>query len=169
VMRALATQLIEDRRGVAATEFALWSVLFFMIALVALDFGDFHVKRAKIEEGVSAAAISAFARKDNVNYSNIPDYVRSVSAESGLSVTATCNGSTTSCTNLNRSCACLKTDGTFSARTCAAACTGAGMTAGTTSGYYLRISASRSFRAMVVPGNLLNNSAIRQTATVRLQ
>jgi hypothetical protein len=43
------------------------------------------------------------------------------------------------------------------------------MTAGSTAGYYLKISASKTYRTMILPSGVLMPTTVRQTATVRLQ
>lgn len=161
--------LARDVRGVAGVEFALWTVLFFMVALVALDFGFYHIQARRADEGVSTAALSAFGTASNVDFDGLPAYVRALAGDSSLSVTTACNGLGGACTNSGRGCACLNASGGYVALSCGASCAGAGMTAGSTAGYYLTVRATRGYRAMLVPRSLLDGARISRSATVRLQ
>lgn len=161
--------LRRDETGVASVEFGLWSIGFFMILMVAIDFGLFFIERGKVNEAVAAAAVASFEEADNVNFTILPTYVRSIADNQSIAVTASCNGVAGSCTNLNRACACLKTDGSYVAQTCGDVCTGTDMTAGSTAGYYLTITANQGFEPVVLPNGLLSDSGMTQFATVRLQ
>ena len=163
------TPLRRDENGVAAVEFSLWSVGFFLIVMVAIDFGMFFIERGKINEAVAATAVAAFEDADNVNFNVLPSYVRSLADNQTVAVTTSCNGVAGSCTNLNRACACLKNDGTYVDDACGNICVGTGMTAGSTAGYYLTIEASQGFTPLVLPNGILSNKSLSQKATVRLQ
>ncbi|MCL6251485.1 pilus assembly protein [Altererythrobacter sp. KTW20L] len=161
--------LRQDQRGVAAVEFALWTTSFFFVIMIAIDFGGYYMQRSKLNTAVGAAAVAAFNDADNVNFTDMPGYVRSLSGDQSATVGLSCNGVAASCTNLNRTCSCLKTDGTYASAACGASCTGTGMTAGSTAGYYFTIDASRPFNAMIIPHSVLDGVAVAQRATVRLQ
>ena len=158
-----------DTAGVAAIEFALLSALFFLAICVALDFGFLYLERSKMNEAVGGAAVNAFSSADNVNFSALPGYVRALADDQTLDVTTSCNGVSGNCTNLSRTCACLKTNGNYVAGTCGASCSGSNFTAGSTAGYYLTVHAAHSFQPLIVPRSVLGNAQIAQQATVRLQ
>jgi hypothetical protein len=122
-----------------------------------------------LNEAVNAAAVSAFSTAANVDYAVLPAYVRALTDNQGLGVSTACNGTANTCVNQSRTCACLRTDGTFVAGTCGNACTGPNMTAGSTAGYYLTIGATQTFQPLIVPDSLLGSKQIAQQATVRLQ
>ena len=164
-----ARRLRSCRRGSASVEFALWTALFFALVMVALDFGLFHIQSERADRAVAAAAVQSFQQGANVAFPSIPAYIQAFAGDHGLTVTTSCNGTAGSCTNLNRTCACLKNDATFVALACGTSCSGTGVTAGSTAGYYLTIAAERNFSAIVVPRGLLNNARISRSATVRLQ
>lgn len=169
-MRNLSLSTMQrDENGVATVEFALWVTGFFVIVMVALDFGMFFIERGKVNEAIAASAVASFEEADNVNFAVLPDYVRSIADNQAITVTTSCNGVANSCTNLNRSCGCLKTDGSYVATTCGNVCSGANVTAGSTSGYYLTIEATQGFTPVVLPSGLLSNMSTSQQATVRLQ
>jgi len=161
--------LARDERGVAAIEFAILTSLFFFVICVAMDFGALYLERSKMNEAVSGAAVNAFTSADNVSFTALPGYVRALADDSALSVTTACNGVAGACTNLSRSCACLKNNGSFTAATCGNSCTGSGVTTSSTAGYYLTVAATQTFHPIIVPRSLLENAQITQQATVRLQ
>ncbi|MEO6093681.1 MAG: TadE family protein [Novosphingobium sp.] len=165
----LTTRLRNCGRGSASVEFALWTALFFAVVMVALDFGLYHLQAERADQAVGAAAVQTFQQASNAGFASIPAYVRAYAADSALGVTTSCNGTAGACTNVNRTCACLTSNGAFVALSCGSSCSGTGMTAGSTAGYYLTITASRNFAAIVVPRGLLNNAIISRSATVRLQ
>ncbi len=168
-MMDLFRQLRRRDDGVASVEFALWSTFFFVIIMVALDFGSLYLQRGKLNEAVGAAAVASFNNADNVSFGSLPLYVRGLTEDQSTAVTVSCNGSAGACTNFNRTCACLKQDGTYVANSCGNTCSGPGMTTGSTAGYYLTINASRSFDPMMVPRSVLSGASVSQQATVRLQ
>ncbi|MXO89066.1 TadE/TadG family type IV pilus assembly protein [Alteraurantiacibacter aestuarii] len=158
-----------DNKGVAAVEFALWTTAFFFSVMVAIDFGTFFLERGKLNGAVGAAAVSGFNTADNVNFGSMPGYVRSLTGEPATAVTISCNGTANSCTNLNRTCACLKSNGTYVSASCGNTCTGTGVTAGSTAGYYMTINATNPFTPMILPNSALADTVLSQQATVRLQ
>jgi len=168
--RRFPSRLIADESGTAAVEFSLWSVLFFLVAMAGLDFGAYYLERGAVDEGVSAAAVSSFSQRSNVNFTDIPAYVRTLSDNQALTVSTSCNGVAGSCTNVStRSCACLNAAGAYVATACGSTCAGTGMPVGSTAGYYLTIDASKPYQPMLLPDGLLTPSQIRLNATVRLQ
>ena len=169
-MRSFSLSTIRrNEDGVATVEFALWVTGFFMIVMVALDFGMFFIERGKVNEAVAASAVASFEEADNVNFGVLPNYVRSIADNQAITVAMSCNGVANSCTNLNRTCACLKTDGTYVAAACGNICTGPDVTGGSTAGYYLTIEAAQGFNPVVLPTGLLSGTSVTQQATVRLQ
>ncbi len=168
-MRDFIYRLRRDEQGMVAVEFALWSVAFFFVVMVALDFGAFYIERGRMNEAVGAAAVSSFNDADNVNFANLPGYVRSLTGENSTAVATSCNGVAGSCTNLNRVCACLKNDGSYVTATCGNICTGTGVTVGSTAGYYLTINATRTFDPMILPQSAIAGATISQQATIRLE
>lgn len=163
-------RLLQERRGAATIEFALLAVFFLGVMLVALDIGTYLIQRSSLRQAVSAAATSSFSQRDTVNYAAIPEYVRRAArAPATTLVTTNCNGSSV-CTNSARSCACLTRTATYvAAASCGTPCSGSGMVASSTAGYYLRITASYGYQPLVLPRGLLTASSISETATVRLQ
>lgn len=169
MMQKRMARLRRDEGGVATVEFALWTTLFFFVAIVAIDFGAFFIERGRMNEAVGAAAVASFSSADNVNFANLPTYVRGITGESSTAVTTSCNGVDNACTNFARTCACLKSDGSYVTAACGNICTGEGVTGGSTAGYYLTIKATRPYQAMMVPDSAIDNALISQAATVRLQ
>ncbi|RKF21723.1 pilus assembly protein [Altericroceibacterium spongiae] len=169
MMRSFLNRLAREERGAVAIEFALWTVLFFFVVTGALDFGMFYIERSKVNKAVSAASITAFENRSEVDFAQLPDYVRALSDSSSLTVSLSCNGAEGVCTNTERTCACLTSEGTYVAKSCNAECTGSGVTANSTAGYYLTIDASRSYEPVILPKGALGSSVIEHKATVRLQ
>ncbi|MBB5985180.1 Flp pilus assembly protein TadG [Sphingobium sp. B1D3A] len=167
-MRNLVHALRRDDKGGVAVEFALWITLFFITALGAFDLGDMYFKRSQMGSAVSAASLQAFDQRDDVNFAELGNYVKALANDSKLTVTVSCNGVAGSCTNVDRPCACLTTEGEMVARQCGIPCSEANMTPGVTAGYYLTISASQSFSPVLLSGGSVG-SQLSQTATVRLQ
>jgi Flp pilus assembly protein TadG len=159
--------LLRERRGVATIEFALLTLFFFAVMLLALDFGAYFIQRSRIGSAVSAASLSTFSARTNVPFTNIAGYVQNAAQLPALQVSVTCNGSM-SCANSSRSCACLTKTGSFVGASCGATC-GTDTTASSTAGYYLRISATTPYQAMVLPKGMLNGTPITQSVTVRLE
>lgn len=155
--------VLTDEGGVVAVEFALWSTLLFLVISVGLDFALYYIQRSKVDEALSATAISAFNARLEVPFTALPTYMRTLSDNGSLEIGLSCNGQANACTNASRECACLQADGTYHAQACASACTG--MT--TTAGYYLTIRSRSGFTPFIVPRSLTSD-IVRQT-TVRLQ
>lgn len=165
----LRTALARCEAGVVAVEFALLSSLFFLALCIAMDFGQLYLERSKMNEAIAGAAVSAFSTAATADYASMQGYVRALANNQALNVTTACNGTVGSCTNQNRTCSCLRTDGTFAAHACGTSCTGGSVTAGSTAGYYLTVSATQTFQPLIVPNSLLGDTQIVQHATVRLQ
>ena len=161
--------LRRDERGVAAVEFGIWSVIFFLTMTVALDFGMYINYQLKLGGAVEQASVYAFNTRDNVNMTTIRDYAV---AASGLTspapvVTVGCNGGTSNCVNAARKCACITGSAptpTYTETTCGQACP-----AGGNAGYYLNIKAQYLYSPVLVPNRWLEGNKITETAVVRLQ
>ena len=166
---ASAARLRDDARGAATIEFALWSALFFLAIMPALDFGTFYLERARLGKAVATASIHAFMTADDPALEEIPAHVRSIGGVPAALVTIGCNGVAASCASDNRDCACLRADGSYLAATCGSSCRGVGMTADSTAGRYLTIRAEQSFHPLVLPGGAPLPAMIVEEATVRLQ
>ena len=170
--RRILRRLSHDRRGVAAVEFALWMVLFFITMLAALDIGSFSIERARLAQAMSSASIAAFKSRDAVNFTALPGYLRAaanVTTPGALTVTVGCNGGQNNCVNTARTCSCLTASATLvPAGSCGAPC-GSGASANSQSGYYLKMTASYPFRPALLPRGLLGNGVVSQGTTVRLQ
>ncbi|MFC3309724.1 TadE/TadG family type IV pilus assembly protein [Blastomonas aquatica] len=167
-MANLLKSLRSDSKGSVAVEFALWVMLFFITALGAFDLGEMIFNRAQMGSAVSAASLQAFDQRDDVKFNELTSYVRALANDDALAVTISCNGVANSCTNLNRTCACLSHEGTFVTRQCGAPCSGSNMTSGVNAGYYLTITASQPFSPALLPKEGVESN-LSQTATVRLQ
>lgn len=158
-----------DERGAATIEFALLTLFFFVFALLALDVAGYFVQRSQLAAAVSAASVSAFANRTSVPFDTLPGYIQNAARLTPApQVSIACNGVAGACTNSNRSCACLSKNGTYSAATCGSVCTG-GATTNSTAGYYLQISASSTYHAMVLPNGMLNGTPVAQSVVIRLQ
>ncbi|CDO36045.1 TadE/TadG family type IV pilus assembly protein [Novosphingobium sp. KN65.2] len=168
-MAGLLRRVQRDEGGVATIEFGIWVTAFFLVIMGVLDFASFYMERSRVNEALSAAATKSFADRENVDFGALPGYVRNFAEMPALGVTASCNGVAAACTNLNRTCACLKNDGTYRAGTCGDTCTGAGMTSGSTAGYYVTLSANHRFSPILLPGGLLKGMSSGQSVTVRVQ
>jgi Flp pilus assembly protein TadG len=168
-MMPRGARALQDETGSATVEFALLTLFFFVFSLLALDVASYYVQRSQLASAVSAASLSAFASRSAVSFQSIPDYVQNAARlPVAPSISVSCNGTAGSCVNTGRSCACLSRTGSYASATCGSACP-AGSTAGSTAGYYLQISASARYWAMVLPNGMLNGLPIDQSVTVRLE
>jgi Flp pilus assembly protein TadG len=155
--------------GAATLEFALLTLFFFLSALLALDVASYYVQRSQLAEAVSAGSMSAFANRTAVPFQTLPTYIQNAARlPSAPQVSIGCNGSVSGCVNTGRSCACLSKTGGYASATCGSSCP-AGSTPNSTAGYYLQITASSQYRAMVLPRGMLNGMPIVQSVTVRLE
>lgn len=162
-------QLQHDTSGAATVEFALLTLFFFVFSLLGLDVASYCVQRSEMAAAVSAASVSAFANRSAVPFQTLPVYVQNAARlPTAPQVSIGCNGVAGSCTNTNRSCACLSRTGSYVGAACGGSCP-AGATANSTAGYYLQITAASQYRAMVLPRGMLNGTPIVQTVTIRLQ
>jgi Flp pilus assembly protein TadG len=158
-----------DRRGTAAVEFALISVFLFSTLVVALDFGFFVQQRLKLGGAVEQAAILAYNKQIGTSTTpsttSLRDYVQNYS---GLKIaptaTVTCNGGGSAVCGDGK-CSCITSTGGFTVTACNATCP----TNTATAGNYLKISASATYSAVIVPDKYLNNAVMTQVAVVRLQ
>lgn len=160
-------RLKSDDRGSATIEFAVFASMFFMVMMVALDFGMYLTYQLRLNAAVEQGSMLAFNNRNAIDAQQIDNYVAAASRLPGGTVTVDveCNGSS-SCTNTSRQCACLSADG--QSFTAAASC-GSICPSGSTSGYYLGIEASYPYSAVVVPNKYLEGTNIRRTSMVRLQ
>lgn len=169
---SLLLRLRRDERGSVMSEFAIWTAMLFIVIMSALDFAGYYSARGAINEAVSAAALQAFQQRDKTEdqfYDEVPAYVRNLADDQALAVELSCNGAANSCTNMNRTCACLTTEAKYVAAQCSAECKGPGMTANSVAGYYMTIKASRNYNPLLLPKGVLAGTALDQTTTVRLQ
>lgn len=160
-MKRLRALLGADR-GTATIEFALISVFIFGAIMVALDFGFYTQQKLKLGNAVEQAAILAFNSQSTTTASS---YVQAYAGTKVTpTVTVTCNGVST----CDGKCSCITASGGFTApATCAsprASCTGGG-----TQGYYMKILASETYQAVIVPNRYLGGGTMSQSAVVRLQ
>lgn len=163
-------RFVRDRRGVAAVEFALWSVLILGALVPCLDFANYLLQSDRLNGAVGQASILAYnMRGGAVDTQQLSQYV-AASAGSGLAVSATvsCNGNQQSCATppSDRACACVgpgKPVTFVPTGVCGATCAG-----GATSGFYLTVAGTRPYRT-IVPNRWLNGQIIEGTTTVRLQ
>ncbi|QQN74173.1 TadE/TadG family type IV pilus assembly protein [Croceicoccus sp. YJ47] len=157
--------LRDDETGAVAVEFALWSMLFFMVVASALDIGSFFMKRSRLDEALSASAIVAFDNRENVRFDQLPAYVRALSDDTATSVILSCNGVVDACTNMDRSCACISADGGYSAYTCKATCPDNGARAG----YYMTVEATTPIEALIIPQRAFGGDTVTRATTLRLE
>jgi Flp pilus assembly protein TadG len=162
-------QLAAGEQGAATIEFALLTLFFFLCALVALDFASYFVQRSQLAAAVSAGSVSAFTNRSTVPFQTLPAYIQNAAhLPAQPQVSMSCNGTANGCSNTGRTCACLSTTGSYASAACGSTCP-AGNTSGSTAGYYLQITASSQYRAVVLPRGMLNGTPIVQSVTVRLQ
>lgn len=166
-MIARIRRLGSEEKGNATIEFALLSVMFFAIIMVALDFGLYLTYRLRMGAAVEQASLLAFNNRTNVDTTQLTNYITAGSQLSNGTVTVDikCNGTAT-CVNTSRQCTCLSSDGKSytSSASCGATCGN-----GSTSGYYLKIAASYPYEAVVIPDKWLDGMTINQSSIVRLQ
>lgn len=155
--------------GAATIEFALLTLFLFMAVLLTLDFAAYYVQRSQLAAAVSAGSMSAFANRTAVPFQTLPTYIQNAARlPTAPQISVACNGTANSCVNTGRSCACLSKTGGYANATCGSSCP-AGSTPNSTAGYYLQITASSQYRAMVLPKGMLNGTAMVQSVTVRLE
>jgi len=162
-----------DERGAAAVEFALWSALFFVVVLVALDFGMYRLYQLRLSSAVAEGAMLSFNSRSSLSDSSMTGILNYVQAAPGLpgtapTVTVSCNAASGgACVSSGRTCKCLS-NGNFTSgtMTCGDPCSGS--TAGT-AGYYLVLNARYTYHPVIVPNRWLSNRAMQERAVVRLQ
>jgi Flp pilus assembly protein TadG len=156
-------QLSSDQGGVAAVEFALASVMMFVVIMVGLDFGLYAQQKLRLGGAVEQAAVLAYNTQVGGTTTSISTYVQTAAKTiSTPAVTITCNGTST-CGD--GKCSCLTSTGGFTiALSCNLACT-----SGAISGNYMKIVASAAYPSMIVPDKYLGGTTITQSAVVRLQ
>jgi len=158
-----------QQRGSATVEFALVSLFFFGIVMVALDFGIYTQQNLKLGNAVEQASVVAFngrASQPTVDTGQLSTYITSVVSGSPT-VTVQCNGSAT-CDSSAPASKCIGAPATSggwptftnpSNGTCAS---------GAAPGYYVVIRAAKTYKSVVVPDKYLNNGNMQQQAVVRL-
>jgi Flp pilus assembly protein TadG len=156
--------LLSDIRGVAAIEFAFVSLFLFGTITVALDFGYNAQQRLKLGNAVEQAAVVAYNQQTGSDTSTISSLVIAASGiKNAPSVSVTCNGTTT-CGD--GQCSCITSSGGFAlAATCNAKCPGSIAI----SGNYMKLAATATYNAVIVPDRWLGGSTIRSSAVLRLQ
>jgi Flp pilus assembly protein TadG len=165
--------LLRDAKGNATVEFALVSLFFFGIVIVALDFGIYAQQNLKLGNAVEQASVVAFnsrAAQPTVNTSQISNYITAVVGGSPA-VSFQCNGST-ACGSAAPASKCIGAPASTGGWPTFTDPTGSGSSAvcasGATPGYYLVIRATRTYKSVVVPDKYLNNGTMQQQAVVRL-
>ena len=156
--------LFRDNRGVATIEFAFASLFLFATISVALDFGFNIQQKLKLGHAVEQAAILAFNQQTGSNTSTISNFVKAAAGTRNTpTVTITCNGTST-CGD--GKCSCINSSGGLVlAASCNATCAGSSAI----SGNYMKISASATYNAVIVPDQYLNGGTMTSNAVVRLQ
>ncbi|WCT74598.1 pilus assembly protein [Sphingomonas naphthae] len=159
-------RLLSSERGTATIEFALVSLFFFGLVVVALDFGAYVQQKLRLGAAVEQGSIMAFNTRDSVVPANVSNYISAAARTATAPTTAiTCNQGQ-ACTNTGRTCACY--NAASKAFTAAASCS-ATCTDGALAGYYMTITSTTPYQAMIVPDALLSGRNLVQTAVVRLQ
>jgi Flp pilus assembly protein TadG len=154
--------------GTATIEFALISVFFFGAVMVGLDFAAYTQVKLRLGQAVEQGAIQAFNTRDTVDVSAIKAYVRAVG---GLTAdpTVTCNNNAACAAASSRASndyRCVnQTTGAIdsTAQSAGASCSGGG-----NAGYYLKITATKSYTPLIVSDQWFGGSSITQSAVVRL-
>lgn len=167
-----AQKVCRDTSGAVAVEFALWSVLFFLVVLVSLDFGAYLLQAGRIASASEQTAIVAYNRRDDgaVNPASLEQFMAAAARVPGGAVRTkvTCNGSTGACNAVPtaRQCACVS--GTTPTYKTSSAC-GDICPSGATSGYYVTLESEYDFEPFVGANRLLAGKVIHQSVTVRFQ
>ncbi len=161
--------LLCQQKGSATVEFALVSLFFFGIVIVALDFGIYTQQNLKLGNAVEQASVVAFdarASQPAVNTSQISNYITSI-VGGAPTVTMQCNGSTT-CDASAPASKCIGAPATTGGWPTFTDPSSGTCTSGASPGYYLVIRATRTYKSVVVPDKYLNNGTMQQQAVVRL-
>jgi Flp pilus assembly protein TadG len=162
----MLARLKREERGVATIEFALLSVLFFVVISGALDIGIWFQQRLRLDSAVEEGGIVAFGSRASVNAGTISTFVAAAAQlPTAPTVTITCNGAT--CVNSGRSSRCV--GGTSGIPTFTAP-SGSTCGDGSLPGYYMLISAVSTPTTVVVPASKLGGAMIQtRRALVRLE
>lgn len=172
MMRALLTRLRRDRRGAATLEFALWASLILAGLVPCLDFALYLMQQSRLSSTVSQAAILGYNMRtaSSVDVNQLSQFISGTPGISSGTVTPsiTCNGGLQSCatTPSNRVCAC--TTGVNPVSYAVAASCGATCASGATSGFYMTVGGSYTYRS-TVSNPWLNGKTVTSATTVRLQ
>jgi Flp pilus assembly protein TadG len=175
-----------DRRGVAAVEFALFSVVFLIILAGTVDIGNLIFSEFQLDATVAAGAQYAVVNASSVNSSNGATLASSVSTvvnsghsstgwsntvvvNNGPSVTTNNGSPNSSGTAANAdSCYCpTGSPGSWSwgtSKTCGSSCTGGGK-----AGKFVTISATRSFTPFFPAWGFISNNTLSRSAMVQVQ
>ena len=157
--------LFRDVRGVATIEFALASLFLFATISVALDFGFNIQQKLKLGHAVEQAAILAYNQQTGSDTSTITNFVKAAAGTRNTpTVTITCNGTST-CGDGHCGCINSTTGALVLAAACNATCAGSSAI----SGNYMKIAASATYNAVIVPNQYLNGGTMTSSAVVRLQ
>ena len=160
---------LRQQRGSATIEFALVSLFFFGIVMVALDFGIYTQQNLKLDSAVEQAAVVAFdarASQPTVNTSQLSTYITSTVSGSPT-VTIQCNGSST-CDSSAPASKCIGAPSAIGGWPTFSNPSNGTCTSGATPGYYVVIRAAKTYKSVVVPDKYLNNGSMQQQAVVRL-
>jgi Flp pilus assembly protein TadG len=160
--------LLADRRGTAATEFALLAVFFFFPLTAALDIGLWYQQRLRLDSAVEQGAMIAFGSRTNVNQAAIGTFVAAAAKLSTTpTVTIGCNGAVT-CVNSSRPYACMS-GGPSSPVFAAAAHLNDTCGDGSLAGYYMTIDVSAASQTIIVSSSVLGGITQKRRAVVRLE
>lgn len=162
--------IFRERGGTATIEFALVSLFLFGTISVGLDFSSYVQQKLKLGNAVEQGAMLAFNTRNSIDTNAVATYVQTAA---GLSAapSVTCNDNQTCKIASARGSTdyrCLTSTGTIASTgyALAAACPSP---PGGIAGYYLVITASKTFNSVIVPDSYLGGKTITQTAVVRLQ
>ena len=155
--------LIRNARGTATLEFAFASLFLFSTIMVGLDFGYNVLQKQKLGSAVQQAAILAYNQQTGSDTSAVKNYVvAAAGTQISPSVAITCNGTST-CGD--GKCSCVNGTGFVAVGSCNATCAGSNAT----SGNYMKIVATSTYKAVIVPDKWLGGTTMTSTAVLRLQ
>jgi Flp pilus assembly protein TadG len=163
------SELLTNRRGTAAIEFALLSAFFFLPLTAALDIGVWYQQRLRLDSAVEQGAMIAFGSRTNVDQAAIGTFVAAAAKLTTTpTVTIGCNGGTSNCVNSGRTYACVSA-GTPNPTFTAATHLNDACADGSLAGYYMTIDVSAASQTMVVSSSVLGGITQKRRAVVRLE
>lgn len=170
----LLQRLAHEERGMATIEFALLSVLFFVVMTGGLDIAMWFQQRLRLESAVEQGAMIAFNSRNSVDQSAIGTYVAAAAKlATAPVVTVGCNGGTSNCVNTSRTCACISGTSptpTYTALACSTSSAPTTCADGSLPGYYMGIKAVATSNTMLVPAAMLGGAMVQtRSAVIRLQ